>query len=64
MRLPKYDANDGHEIAYTLDEVKVNVTGIRVAETGFTVTNTVPVGLCSSDKEVDRKSEFIYGKPL
>ena len=42
--LPKYDANDGHEIVYTLDEVKVDgyVTGISgTAENGFTVTNTI-----------------------
>ena len=42
--LPKYDENDGHEIVYTLDEVKVEgyKTGISgTAETGFTVTNTI-----------------------
>ena len=42
--LPKYDENDGHEIVYTLDEVKVEGynTGISgTAETGFTVTNTI-----------------------
>lgn len=42
--LPKYDENDGHEIVYTLDEIKVEGynTGISgTAETGFTVTNTI-----------------------
>ncbi|WP_277047244.1 Cna B-type domain-containing protein [Solobacterium moorei] len=41
--LPKYDATDGHEIVYTIDEE--NVTGystkiIGDAKTGFTITNT------------------------
>ena len=42
--LPKYDAGDGHEIVYSLDEVKVDgyTTGISgTAEDGFTVTNTI-----------------------
>lgn len=42
--LPKYDENDGHEIVYTLDEVKVEGynTGISgTADTGFTITNTI-----------------------
>ena len=42
--LPKYDTGDGHEIAYTLDEVKVDgySTGISGnAANGFTVTNTI-----------------------
>ena len=42
--LPKYDANDGHEIVYTIDEVDIAnyvkaITG-SVA-TGFVVTNTI-----------------------
>ena len=44
VNLPKYDANDGHEIVYTLDETKVNgyTTGISgTAMTGFTITNTI-----------------------
>lgn len=44
--LPKYDENDGHEIVYTLDEVKIEGynTGISgTAETGFTVTSTITV---------------------
>ena len=41
--LPKYDATDGHEIVYTVDEE--NVTGYSTkitgdAKTGFTITNT------------------------
>ncbi len=41
--LPKYDATDGHEIVYTIDEE--NVTGYSTkitgdAKTGFTITNT------------------------
>ena len=42
--LPKFDATDGHEIVYTVDEVDVpNYTkGISgTAATGFTVTNTI-----------------------
>lgn len=42
--LPKYDETDGHEIDYTLDEVKVDGynTGMTgTAETGFTITNTI-----------------------
>lgn len=42
--LPKYDETDGHEINYTIQEVKVDgyVTGISgTAETGFVITNTV-----------------------
>jgi len=42
--LPKYDANDGHEIVYTIDEVDIAnyvkaITGS--AATGFVVTNTI-----------------------
>lgn len=42
--LPKYDGNDGHEIVYTVAEVKVDgyVTGISgTAKDGFTITNTI-----------------------
>lgn len=42
--LPKYDENDGHEIVYTVAEVKVDgyVTGISgTAKDGFTITNTI-----------------------
>ncbi|MDY6037603.1 MAG: Cna B-type domain-containing protein [Eubacterium sp.] len=42
--LPKYDENDGHEIAYTISEVKVDgyTTGITgTAKEGFTITNTI-----------------------
>ncbi|HEY9575747.1 MAG TPA: Cna B-type domain-containing protein [Lachnospiraceae bacterium] len=42
--LPKYDENDGHEIVYTIDEVKVDgyTTGISgTAKDGFTITNTI-----------------------
>ena len=42
--LPKYNNQDGHEIAYTVKEVKVNgyTTGISgTAKDGFTITNTV-----------------------
>ena len=42
--LPKYDVTDGHDIAYTLDEIKVDgyTTGISGdAANGFTVTNTI-----------------------
>lgn len=42
--LPKYDETDGHEIVYTVDEVKVDgyTTGISgTAEEGFTITNTI-----------------------
>jgi len=40
--LPKYDANDGHEIIYTIDEDRIagyttSITGD--AQTGFTITN-------------------------
>lgn len=42
--LPKYDETDGHEIVYTMAEVKVDgyTTGISgTAENGFTITNTI-----------------------
>ncbi|OLR55633.1 hypothetical protein BHK98_05875 [Hornefia porci] len=42
--LPKYDESDGHEIVYTVAEVKVDgyVTGISgTAKDGFTITNTI-----------------------
>ncbi|MGT2935558.1 Cna B-type domain-containing protein, partial [Streptococcus castoreus] len=42
--LPKYDEKDGHEIAYTISEVKVDgyTTGISgTAKDGFTITNTI-----------------------
>lgn len=42
--LPKYDQNDGHEIIYTLKEVKVDgyeTTISGTAKTGFTITNTI-----------------------
>ena len=40
--LPKYDANDGHEIIYTIDEDRIagyttSITGD--VQTGFTITN-------------------------
>ena len=62
--LPKYDANDGHEIAYTLDEVKVDgyVTGISgTAETGFTVTNTITgkVSVPVTKKWIGDPAEFV-----
>ena len=42
--LPKYDANDGHEIDYKVEETPVTgyTTAISgTAQTGFTITNTV-----------------------
>ncbi|WP_314795310.1 Cna B-type domain-containing protein, partial [Eggerthia catenaformis] len=42
--LPKYDDKDGHEIIYSISEVKVNGynTGITgTARDGFTITNTI-----------------------
>lgn len=42
--LPKYDESDGHEIAYTIAEVKVDgyTTGISgTAKDGFVITNTI-----------------------
>uniref|UniRef100_UPI000481AE9C Cna B-type domain-containing protein n=1 Tax=Streptococcus castoreus TaxID=254786 RepID=UPI000481AE9C len=42
--LPKYDEKDGHEITYTISEVKVDgyTTGISgTAKDGFTITNTI-----------------------
>ncbi|MDD7512068.1 MAG: Cna B-type domain-containing protein [Peptostreptococcaceae bacterium] len=42
--LPKYDDKDGHEIVYTVKEVKVDgyITGISgTAKDGFTITNTI-----------------------
>lgn len=42
--LPKYDLTDGHEIIYTIQEVKIDgyTTGISgTAEDGFTITNTI-----------------------
>lgn len=42
--LPKYDENDGHEIVYTIEEVKIDgyTTGISgTAKDGFTITNTI-----------------------
>ncbi|MGT2951479.1 hypothetical protein BU202_07925 [Streptococcus cuniculi] len=42
--LPKYDEQDGHEIVYTIEEVKVDgyTTGISgTAKDGFTITNTI-----------------------
>jgi LPXTG-motif cell wall-anchored protein len=42
--LPKYDEKDGHEIKYTIEEVKMdgyNSVVSGTAETGFTITNTI-----------------------
>ncbi len=42
--LPKYDENDGHEIVYTIEEIKIDgyTTGISgTAKDGFTVINTI-----------------------
>lgn len=42
--LPKYDETDGHEIVYTIKEVKIegyNSATSGTAQTGFTITNTI-----------------------
>lgn len=42
--LPKYDETDGHEIVYTIKEVKIegyNSATSGTAQNGFTITNTI-----------------------